>query len=43
MRDTVLYGWVWLDATEGLGASYRRKDAPLSTRGTAVGLRLIAS
>ena len=29
-----------LDATEGLGASCRRGDAPLSTRGTSVGLRL---
>jgi len=31
---------VWLDATDGLGASCRRGDAPQATRGTAVGLRL---
>ncbi len=32
--------WVWLGATEGLGASCRWEDAPRSTRGTSVGPRL---
>ena len=31
---------MWLGATEGVRASCRRRDAPLATRGTAVGLRL---
>jgi hypothetical protein len=36
-RKTLLDSWLWLDGTEGASC---RRDAPLATRGTDVGLRL---